>query len=241
MTPTQRARPADRGAGRLGRRARRRGGSGSRGGTSWSSRSRPTTRPTCSTSLGGARRRRAVDLPRRGTAGRRGGPGGGVGALAQPRATRSRTPLVPARHRPGGRGRELLPDRPGARLDRGRRRSLRPLPPADARRTEAIRLLAGYVFDDLGYRRFEWKLDSCNEPSAAAARRLGFTLRGPVPQRDGLQGPQPRHRLVRDDRRRVAVAPRRRTSAWLDPANFDDDGRQRTALSDLTAAALPAH
>ena len=39
-------------------------------------------------------------------------------------------------------------------------------------------LLARHLFDDLGYRRLEWKLDSCNEPSAAAARRLGFTYEG---------------------------------------------------------------
>ena len=44
--------------------------------------------------------------------------------------------------------------------------------------TEATYLLARHLFDELGYRRLEWKLDSCNEPSAAAARRLGFTYEG---------------------------------------------------------------
>ena len=44
--------------------------------------------------------------------------------------------------------------------------------------TEATHLLARHVFDDLGYRRFEWKCDSCNEPSRRAAARLGFTYEG---------------------------------------------------------------
>ena len=44
--------------------------------------------------------------------------------------------------------------------------------------TEAIHLLMRYAFDDLGYRRFEWKCDSLNEPSRRAARRLGFTYEG---------------------------------------------------------------
>ena len=96
--------------------------------------------------------------------------------------------------------------------------------------TEATYLLARHLIDELGYRRFEWKLDSCNEPSAAAARRLGFTYEG-------------RHRqaIVYKGRNRDTdwfsivdaewPAIRERIEAWLDPANFDDDGRQRTALS----------
>jgi len=96
--------------------------------------------------------------------------------------------------------------------------------------TEATYLLARHLIDELGYRRFEWKLDSCNEPSAAAARRLGFTYEG-------------RHRqaIVYKGRNRDTdwfsivdaewPAIRERIEAWLDPANFDDDGRQRTSLS----------
>jgi len=96
--------------------------------------------------------------------------------------------------------------------------------------TEATYLLARHLIDGLGYRRLEWKLDSCNEPSAAAARRLGFTYEG-------------RHRqaIVYKGRNRDTdwfsivdiewPAIRARIEAWLDPANFDDDGRQRTTLS----------
>ena len=96
--------------------------------------------------------------------------------------------------------------------------------------TEATYLLARHLIDELGYRRLEWKLDSCNESSAAAARRLGFTYEG-------------RHRqaLVYKGRNRDTdwfsiidvewPAIRERIEAWLDPANFDDDGQQRTSLS----------
>ena len=44
--------------------------------------------------------------------------------------------------------------------------------------TEAMYLLAHHVFDALGYRRYEWKCDSLNEPSRVAAARLGFTYEG---------------------------------------------------------------
>src|SRR5690606_27970846 len=44
--------------------------------------------------------------------------------------------------------------------------------------TEAQFLLMAYVFDDLGYRRYEWKCDSLNSPSCQAAERLGFTFEG---------------------------------------------------------------
>ena len=53
--------------------------------------------------------------------------------------------------------------------------------PAMARRrlaTEALYLHARYVFDELGYRRFEWKCNNLNEPSKAAALRFGFTFEG---------------------------------------------------------------
>jgi len=100
--------------------------------------------------------------------------------------------------------------------------------------TEAIRLLAGYVFDDLGYRRFEWKLDALNAPSAAAARRLGFRYEGRF--RNAMVYKR-RNRdtdwfaMTDDDWRSLRPA----YDAWLEPDNFDDAGQQRTRLSDLTA------
>ncbi len=99
--------------------------------------------------------------------------------------------------------------------------------------TEVVRLLAGYVFDDLGYRRLEWKLDSCNEPSATAARRLGFRYEGRFRHAMVYKG---RNRdtdwfaMTDDDWRSLRPA----YDTWLDPANFGADGRQRQRLSDLT-------
>jgi len=100
--------------------------------------------------------------------------------------------------------------------------------------TEAMYLLARHVFDALGYRRYEWKCDSCNEPSRAAAARLGFSYEGRF-----------RNALVYQGRNRDtdwfsitdAEWPGIRAAheAWLDPANFDDTGRQRLRLGDLTA------
>jgi RimJ/RimL family protein N-acetyltransferase len=98
--------------------------------------------------------------------------------------------------------------------------------------TEAIHLLMRYAFEDLGYRRFEWKCDSLNEPSRRAAARLGFTYEGRF-----------RHHMVTKGRNRDtdwfsvtdAEWPAVRTAheTWLDPANFDADGQQRTSLSSL--------
>ncbi|MDT0214084.1 GNAT family protein [Rothia sp. ARF10] len=95
--------------------------------------------------------------------------------------------------------------------------------------TEAISLLMRHAFDDLGYRRFEWKCDSLNEPSRRAADRLGFTYEGRF-----------RNHMVTQGRNRDTdwfsvtgaewPAVRARHEAWLHPANFDDAGRQRTRL-----------
>lgn len=100
--------------------------------------------------------------------------------------------------------------------------------------TEAVHLLARYLFDELGYRRFEWKLDALNGPSARAARRLGFRYEGRFRNAMVYKG---RNRdtdwfaMTDEDWTRV----RSQHERWLDPGNFDADGRQRTSLSDLTA------
>ncbi len=99
--------------------------------------------------------------------------------------------------------------------------------------TEAIHLLMRYAFDDLGYRRFEWKCDSLNEPSRRAAKRLGFVYEGRFRNHMVTQG---RNRdtdwfsVTDGEWPRVSVAHR----AWLARANFDDAGRQLTSLSSLT-------
>ena len=68
--------------------------------------------------------------------------------------------------------------------------------------SETIFLLADWVFRE-GYRRFEWKCDALNRPSRRAAERFGFSFEGVFRQATDRQGPQPRHRLVRDDQQRL--------------------------------------
>jgi RimJ/RimL family protein N-acetyltransferase len=98
--------------------------------------------------------------------------------------------------------------------------------------TEAIYLWSRHVFDDLGYRRLEWKCNADNEPSRRAAGRFGFTFEGVFRQ----------HMVVKDRNRDSAWYsitdgewPVRRAAyeAWLSPANFDGDGRQRRSLVEL--------
>lgn len=95
--------------------------------------------------------------------------------------------------------------------------------------TESIHLLMKHAFD-LGYRRFEWKCDSLNEPSRRAARRLGFVYEGRFRNHMVTQG---RNRdtdwfsVTAQEWPQVRAA----HEAWLDPANFDDQGRQRSALA----------
>jgi RimJ/RimL family protein N-acetyltransferase/ribosomal protein S18 acetylase RimI-like enzyme len=103
--------------------------------------------------------------------------------------------------------------------------------------TEAIYLLAAYVFDELGYRRFEWKCNDRNEPSKRAALRFGFTFEGVFRQ----------HMVIKGESRDTAwfstldgewPAHRRAFQRWLDPANFDEAGRQRIGLSALNAKTI---
>ncbi|MDR3738695.1 MAG: GNAT family protein [Terracidiphilus sp.] len=102
--------------------------------------------------------------------------------------------------------------------------------------TEAMFLMASHVFEDLGYRRYEWKCNSLNEPSRRAALRLGFTFEGIFRQ----------HMIVKGLNRDTAwfsmldhewPARKRAFEAWLDPANFDAQGRQQCSLADCAAAS----
>jgi RimJ/RimL family protein N-acetyltransferase len=94
--------------------------------------------------------------------------------------------------------------------------------------TEAMYLMMKHVFD-LGYRRYEWKCDALNAPSRRAAERLGFTFEGIFRQAIVYKG---RNRdtawySVIDSEWPVLDTAFR---AWLDPDNFDADGRQRRRL-----------
>ncbi|QEE38061.1 MULTISPECIES: GNAT family protein [unclassified Methylobacterium] len=98
--------------------------------------------------------------------------------------------------------------------------------------TEAMALMVARAFDDLGYRRYEWKCDSLNAPSRAAALRLGFTFEGLFRNAVVVKG---RSRDTAWFSITDAEWPRIRAgfAAWLDPANFDAEGRQRRGLAEL--------
>ena len=102
--------------------------------------------------------------------------------------------------------------------------------------TEAMYLLARYIFQQLGYRRYEWKCNVLNAPSYRAAPRLGFTYEGLFRQ----------HMIVKGRNRDTAWFsmldsewPARKAAfeRWLAPDNFDGDGRQKTSLAALNAKA----
>jgi RimJ/RimL family protein N-acetyltransferase len=101
--------------------------------------------------------------------------------------------------------------------------------------TEAIFLLLRRAFDELGYRRLEWKCDSLNAPSRAAAERLGFRFEGIFRRAVVYKG---RNRdtawysIVDAEWPAVRAAGER----WLDPDNVDPEGRQIARLADLRAA-----
>jgi RimJ/RimL family protein N-acetyltransferase len=98
--------------------------------------------------------------------------------------------------------------------------------------TEAMFLMMRRAFNDLGYRRYEWKCDSLNAPSRRAADRLGFTYEGLFRQALVYKG------RSRDTTWFAIVdsewpALERAYVAWLDPSNFAADGTQKRSLADL--------
>ena len=96
--------------------------------------------------------------------------------------------------------------------------------------TEAMYLMARRAFDELGYRRYEWKCDDLNAGSRRAAERLGFTYEGTFRQ----------DRIVKARNRDTAwysitdvewPGVREALEGWLDPSNFDDEGTQLMRLA----------
>lgn len=100
--------------------------------------------------------------------------------------------------------------------------------------TEAMYLLMRHAFEDLGYRRYEWKCDALNAGSRSAAERLGFAYDGLFRQAIVYRG---RNRdtawfsILDGDWPGLKPA----FDAWLAPGNFDAQGRQRTRLAELIA------
>lgn len=95
--------------------------------------------------------------------------------------------------------------------------------------TEAMYLMMRRVFEELGYRRYEWKCDALNGPSRAAAQRLGFRFEGIFRQATIYKG---RNRDTAWFSITDQEWPARKAAfeRWLDPANFDAGGRQRRPL-----------
>ncbi len=98
--------------------------------------------------------------------------------------------------------------------------------------TEAMYLFMRHAFDDLGYRRYEWKCNNRNEPSKRAADRFGLSFEGIFRQ----------HMVIKGENRDTAwysaidgewPALKNAFEGWLDPSNFDSDGNQRRRLEDF--------
>jgi RimJ/RimL family protein N-acetyltransferase len=98
--------------------------------------------------------------------------------------------------------------------------------------TESMYLMAKHAFDDLGYRRYEWKCNSLNAPSRRAALRLGFKFEGIFRK----------HMIIKGRNRDTAwysmtdeewPSRKRAFEKWLDPSNFDANGRQLRSLSEF--------
>ena len=100
--------------------------------------------------------------------------------------------------------------------------------------TEAQYLFMEYAFDGLGYRRYEWKCNNLNEPSKRAAERFGFSFEGVFRQ----------HLVIKGQNRDTAWYSvidkewpklRQAYSEWLDPENFDSEGKQMRRLEEIAA------
>jgi len=96
--------------------------------------------------------------------------------------------------------------------------------------TEALYLFARHAFDDLGYRRFEWKCNVRNEPSKAAATRFGFVFEGIFRQDMILKG-ESRDTAWFSILDGEWPALRAEYERWLSPENFDAAGQQKTKLA----------
>ena len=96
--------------------------------------------------------------------------------------------------------------------------------------TEAQYLMARYVFEEMGYRRYEWKCDALNEPSKRAAKRLGFTYEGRFRQAVVYKGRTRNtdwYSMIDQEWPKL----KKRFEKWLLPENFNEEGVQYHSLS----------
>ena len=102
--------------------------------------------------------------------------------------------------------------------------------------TEAMSLVLKYVFEDLGYRRFEWKCDALNAPSREAAERFGFSFEGIFRQAIVTRGRNREtawYSIIDGEYPTLRPA----YDMWLDEGNFDNQGRQIKRLAELMKRA----
>lgn len=103
--------------------------------------------------------------------------------------------------------------------------------------TEAVYLAARYAFEDLGYRRLEWKCNALNEPSKRAAMRFGFRYEGLFRQHMIVKG---RSRdtawfAILKDEWEGEKGCKQAMEKWLDRGNFDENGLQKKKLEEFRA------
>ena len=112
-----------------------------------------------------------------------------------------------------------------------------PLIQGSAISTEAMYLMMKLVFEDLGYRRYEWKCDALNTPSCNAAKRLGFEF-------EGIFRQATIYKQRNRDTAWYAILDRewplikQAFEAWLSHDNFDPEGKQNSSLSEMMRIAL---
>ncbi|OHV84725.1 GNAT family N-acetyltransferase [Rhizobium sp. LCM 4573] len=100
--------------------------------------------------------------------------------------------------------------------------------------TEAHYLMARHVFDELGYRRYEWKCHNENEASKVTARRYGFTFEGVFRQHiisKGANRDTAWFSMIDGEWPLLKAA----FEAWLAPENFDGAGQQKRRLEEIRA------
>lgn len=103
--------------------------------------------------------------------------------------------------------------------------------------TEAMFVMMRRAFNELGYRRYEWKCDSLNAPSRQAAERFGFTYDGLFEQAlvyKGRNRDTAWYSILNKDWPQIEQA----YQAWLDPENFDAQGGQKRKLAELISEHL---
>ena len=103
--------------------------------------------------------------------------------------------------------------------------------------TETHYLLARHVFEDLGYRRYEWKCHNENAASKRTAERLGFTFEGIFRQHivsKGANRDTAWYSMIDSEWPALKAA----FEAWLAPENFDQNGRQVRRLEDIRASQM---